>query len=682
MPQVKQRNLKSVSCWPVFGLFLPESWAGLLLFAALNRPATPQSAPDLPRRKREVSSRQRWIFRVMALFVPLLLLAMVEVFLRMSGYGYPTSFFLKQRINGQDVLTDNRQFGIRFFPRTIARTPQPVMFSPHKAPGTTRIFVFGESTAMGDPEPAFGLPRMLQAMLELKFPSNRFEVINVAMTAINSHVIREIAQDCVPLEGDVWLIYMGNNEVVGPFGSGTIFGPQAPSLAFIRASLWLKRFRVVQLLSSFRERGPTEWGGMEMFLKQRMHRNDPRMATVQDHFRNNLDDIIRMGDEAGTKVFVGTVAVNLRDCPPFASMHRSLTRKEGPSFENPFVQGVELMASNRFTEAYALFNRVPRSTSVRGEDEFAELFYHLAQCELALGSKATARTNFNLAKEFDQLRFRADDQINASIRLHASNKHTPEKLVDVERWMMAASSNGIAGAEFFYEHVHFNFNGTYLLTRAFFDELVKTLPPSITAHGVAGTPSIEDCARRLAWTDWERLQVFEEVCQRLQRAPFTQQYGHMARDVEWKRQIDELNASLTPKRIQQIADDYAAALRVGPSDWVLHENYARFLEAHGETARALEEWREVIRLLPHDPNAYERIGHLLDALGASAEALPFFREVLRLLPDSDEAHFNCGVVLAKLGKVPEARRQFSLTLKLNPAHPHAKEMLDRAERKK
>jgi hypothetical protein len=103
----------------------------------------------------------------------------------------------------------------------MARTPQPVVFTPRKATGTTRIFVFGESAAMGDPEPAFGLPRMLQAMLELRFPSNRFEVINVAMTAINSHVVREIARDCVPLEGDVWVVYMGNNEVIGPFGSGT-----------------------------------------------------------------------------------------------------------------------------------------------------------------------------------------------------------------------------------------------------------------------------------------------------------------------------------------------------------------------------------------------------------------------------------------------------------------------------
>src|SRR3954471_17195333 len=107
------------------------------------------------------------------------------------------------------MLTEKAQFVWRFFPKQIARTPQPVIFSARKEPGTTRIFVFGESAAMGDPAPAFGLPRMLQSMLETNFPGQRFEVINVAMTAINSHVVREIAKDCAPLEGDVWVIYMG-----------------------------------------------------------------------------------------------------------------------------------------------------------------------------------------------------------------------------------------------------------------------------------------------------------------------------------------------------------------------------------------------------------------------------------------------------------------------------------------
>ena len=46
-----------------------------------------------------------------------------------------------------------------------------------------------------------------------------FEVVNTAVTAINSHVVREIASDLEEIESDLWIVYMGNNEVYGPFGA-------------------------------------------------------------------------------------------------------------------------------------------------------------------------------------------------------------------------------------------------------------------------------------------------------------------------------------------------------------------------------------------------------------------------------------------------------------------------------
>jgi lysophospholipase L1-like esterase len=86
-----------------------------------------------------------------------------------------------------------------------------------KAAGTYRVVILGESAAEGTPNPSFGLGRMLEAMLRLEFPERRFEVINAAMTAINSHVIWLIAQDCRQLKPDLVVVYMGNNEVIGSF---------------------------------------------------------------------------------------------------------------------------------------------------------------------------------------------------------------------------------------------------------------------------------------------------------------------------------------------------------------------------------------------------------------------------------------------------------------------------------
>ena len=66
-------------------------------------------------------------------------------------------------------------------------------------------------------------------------------------------------------------VYMGNNEMVGPFGAATVFGAQAPPLPIVRLHLWLESTRVGQLLGAladhFRPRaaGTAEWHGMEMF---------------------------------------------------------------------------------------------------------------------------------------------------------------------------------------------------------------------------------------------------------------------------------------------------------------------------------------------------------------------------------------------------------------------------------
>ena len=172
--------------------------------------------------------------------------------LRLAGFGYPTAFLLKSSNHGENTFVQNNQFGWRFFGPRAARQPDATSIPREKPPDTIRIFVFGESAAYGDPQPRFGLPRMLEAMLELRHPDKKFEVVNAAMTGINSHVILPLARDCAEANGDVWVIYMGNNEVVGPFGAGTVFGGQTMPLPLIRAGLALKATRTGQLFDALR----------------------------------------------------------------------------------------------------------------------------------------------------------------------------------------------------------------------------------------------------------------------------------------------------------------------------------------------------------------------------------------------------------------------------------------------
>lgn len=172
--------------------------------------------------------------------MPLVLLGGLEAALRLAGYGYRTSLFKEIQIGDGKFFVNNEDFSLRFFPPQLVRLLEPVRIAAKKPPETYRIFILGESAAMGDPEPAYGASRYLETLLSARYPKTHFEIVNLGITAIDSHVILPIARDCARHDGDLWIIYMGNNEMVGPFGAATVFGTKTPPLAMIDLIL---RFR-------------------------------------------------------------------------------------------------------------------------------------------------------------------------------------------------------------------------------------------------------------------------------------------------------------------------------------------------------------------------------------------------------------------------------------------------------
>src|SRR5579859_7944358 len=117
-------------------------------------PARPGAALPVPFAGRSL----RWARLGLLIGSPIACFLALEILLMLCGFGYPTSFFLRTRINRQDVLVQNDRFTWRFMGRDLARQPFPLAVPVSKAPGTVRIFVLGESAAYGDPQPEFGLP--------------------------------------------------------------------------------------------------------------------------------------------------------------------------------------------------------------------------------------------------------------------------------------------------------------------------------------------------------------------------------------------------------------------------------------------------------------------------------------------------------------------------------------------
>lgn len=632
-----------------------------------------------------------WSFRLVALVgAPVVFLGLLELGLRVMGYGYSTSFLLPASHRGQPVYVQNNQFGWRFFGPEQARLPYPFSFSQTKPSDTIRIFVLGESAAKGDPDPQFGISRMLQTMLTLRHPAVRFEVVNTAMTAINSHVILPIARDLTAAQGDVWVIYMGNNEVVGPFGAGTVFGPQSPPLPLIRSALALKATRTGELLDSILQRARNspgkkgEWGGMEMFLEQQVRADDLRMNGVYHHFERNLADIVRNGQRSGVGIVVSTVAVNLKDCPPFASLHRvGLSGPDKTKWDEQYQLGLKAQITGNLPEAARFFQEAAQL-----DDTFAELRFRQGQCALAQGNSAEAERHFQAARDQDTLRFRCDTRLNEITRRSTTNREAERVLLaDAEQVFAKQSASGGPGAEFFYEHVHLTFDGNWLLAKTLTTQVENLLQDRLkqSAATILPWPTPADCARRLGWSEWSHLVAWKGILPRLSKPPFLGQFNHEIQMDRAQSRLAALSSATQPPGISNALWICEAALSSGPDDWALLRQSALLKKAAGDLRGAATTAQRALELLPSDADGWSDLGLIFAKQREFSKAVAAFQHAVELNSRDVISREALAQSLTALGQGDAALREFRRVLDLKPqlglAWLHYGQLLEQMGRK-
>lgn len=602
-----------------------------------------------------IPTRRLWLFRMLALLSPALLLVLVELGLRIGGAGYPSSFFLPAPDEGGTMLVENPKFGFRFFPPSVARSPLALRVARQKPPGTLRVVVLGESAAMGDPEPAYGLARQLERLLKARRPGLQVEVLNLAMTAINSHVFRQIARDSATVQADVWVVYAGNNEVVGPFGAGTVFGRPGAGVGVVRAQLWWKSTRLGQLLSRL-ARGshePQSWEGMELFLDQRIAAEDGRLRQTSMVYRENLEAVVKLARRSGAAVVLSTMPVNLKDCPPFASMHQAgLVADQLEAWNSHFKAG---HAAEQVGDFAAALESYARAAEV--DSDHAELAFRRATCHLRRGETGRAKALFELARDLDTLRFRADSGLNAVAGETAAKEGVP--MVDAARALSARAPDGVVGEDCFYDHVHLNFSGNYEVARLLLPAVEKAA--GLSGDGEGELLDADAMARELAFTAYDRHRVQEEMRLRLRQPPFTFQSNWATRDEHW---MTVLRGG--PGDLAQAVAIYEAAIRSSPQDWLLRANLARLQEVAGNATQAVAQWREVALQMPHLPDPWYQLGNLASGAGDLAEAANLYSRALRLRPDVTEALNGLALVCSAQGDGLRAVALLEEALRINP----------------
>ncbi|MBP7049397.1 MAG: tetratricopeptide repeat protein [Phycisphaerae bacterium] len=634
---------------------------------------------------RRFSRRRVWLFRVIAILGgPVLFLGLLELGLRAVGYGYNPRVAVPCEIEGKPCLGENAKFGWRFFPPTLAREFEPFIFPARKGADTCRIFVLGASAAQGAPNNAFRFGRLLEVMLCDRFPGLRFEVVTAAMAAINSHVVLEIAKDCARYEPDLFVVYLGNNEVVGPYGPGTVLTPALSNLHLIRLGIAVRATKLGQLVSNIggiRGLGKDKllsWRGMQMFLGEQVRADDPRLKTTYSHFQQNLEDICQAAASGGAQTVLCTVATNLRDCPPFASLHRpGLPAQQLTAWDTAYKEGTIAEMQGRHAEAIASYRKAAEI-----DGSYAELQFRLGGCYEVSGDDLKARDSFVQARDLDTLRFRADTRIDEVIRTVADHRRSQGVwLADVARAADANSPHALAGEELFYEHVHLTFRGAYVVARTVLEQIeprvVERFREKAQLRGEA--PTCDQCAERLGYNEWSRAETLDMVLRGfLAKPPFTNQLGHKEQMEQLNARLQEWQTALTPETLEKIGERYRAEIAKAPTDWRLRWDYGQMLaEDLKQYDAALEQYRIVQGLLPHCYLPHDSLASVLRARGDLAGAIAEYEKLLAIKPTSGSSYYHLGWCHNKQGRADLAEGFFRKAIRCEPDYVLA--YLDLAE---
>ncbi len=385
---------------------------------------------------------KKLIYNSLLICFPFIILFFIEILLRIINYGDDLDLFIKYPFKEfQEYKIVNPEIGKKYFQRLEYTRPGNDMFLKQKPDNGFRIFVLGSSTAIGFPYSGnLTFSRILHKRLQDNYPEKHIEVINTAITAINSFTLLDFINKILKESPDAILIYAGHNEFYGAFGIGSkekIY--KYRSLTFLH--LDLLSLRLYQLLRNTIARtgkllsGKNNGQNARGTLMKRIADNKeiPYKGEIYNigiqQFRENINKLLKKAKHKGVPVFISEVICNIRDLKPFCSI---ITSEYPPAIE--------------------IYNK-----SIKYEEDEK---YKLA------------KKNYYLAKELDCIRFRASEEINEII--HELSAKYEATLVQMKTYFEKKSPNGLIGNNLVIEHVHPNINGYFLMADAFFNEIAKS----------------------------------------------------------------------------------------------------------------------------------------------------------------------------------------------------------------
>ncbi len=605
-----------------------------------------------------------YYYLILILF-PILFFVLLEEGLRIFNYGDNYDVWLRVSKTKQTLNPDVAR---RYF-KNIKSPPSSIqdVFDVEKKKGSFRVFVMGGSSAAGYPYMPLGaFSRYLQQRLQLVYPQTKIEVVNVAITAVNTYTIRDLLPYVIEQKPDAILLYAGHNEFYGALGVGSMES-LGRSRKIVNLLLYLNKFKTFQLLSdlitkikkAFAPKGKVSHGTLMSLMAKNKYIgfNSEVFREGVEQFKGNLRDIILTCKNNGIPLVIGSLVSNYKGIEPFVSKK---------------------------------FKRYPAAKEIYKKAKMAEL----------QKSFISADSLYRFAKDLDMLRFRAPEVFNKIIFSLAGKFHVP--IVNIDSVFSANSPNGIVGNNLMTDHLHPTLGGYFLMGAAFADELARL---KIAPRGVrVNYPlKVRDKLTRLNFKFSKLDSVIAEYRIKI-----------LKNDFPYKKPSESipLNKLLKPKSfVDSLAfvflEDkisWEKAHRLLAKRYLERKDYENFLKQmdilisqypvitsyYQTVVKALLDLKQFDRSYKYfkeyyeiQPNAFNTKWMGIIALSHKnlKEAIEKLTESLKYKDDDPQVYYNLAGAFALKENFGKARQLVAKALKLNPNYAQAKRLYEELKNK-
>jgi tetratricopeptide (TPR) repeat protein len=524
----------------------------------------------------------RW-FYVVLILLPVVIVILLELSLRLFNYGGTYDQWIPA---GEGRLTLNPEIAFRYFYNTD-RVPSANhnYFDEVKKENSYRVFVMGGSSAAGFPySPNGALSRYIRKRLELLYPERKIEVVNIAMSAINSYALRDMLPGVLEKEPDLIIIYAGHNEYYGALGVGSV-ETLGDTRFIVNTVIWLNRFKTFKLLRDAVKSvsgwfsTPVKSDGTlmaRMSQRQLIPFNSEKFYSGLSQYEGNLRDILEMAKENNVPVILGRLVSNLKDQKPFESIREV-------------------------------------------EYPVADEIFSKAQYQSSSGNAVSADSLFRLAKDLDALRWRAPEKVNQIIENLGKEFSYP--VVKLDSVFNVESVSGIVGDDLITDHLHPNLRGFQIIGREIFD---KGIESGIFPKGYRKDYSLQAqdsiTLSRYEFTKLDSTIALYQIIILKSDWPYTKE------KISDKQKLELLN-------MQTYSDTLAYLVGKGDLSWeAAHLKLAQSKLVSGDLESFLKEINAATDEYPFDPYPYEFAAQLLVNLKMFDEAYYHLQKVNELKP--------------------------------------------------